>query len=131
MGQAAGGDVVRMRPARSRCRPRFRTGSPRGIYVNRQGLRFINEDTYYGHIGIESLYRQERRVFLLLDDATYERGLLGLEARLGGRDVRGARGRGGPAARSVVATLALYNRHAARGDGSRSSTSAPSGSFPS
>ena len=117
MGQAAGGDVVRMGQGEVALPTTIPNRLGRGIFVNRQGLRFINEDTYYGHIGIESLFRQDGRVYLLLDDATYERGLLGLEATLGRpRASRSSRPRRACRAARCEATLAFYNRHAARGE---------------
>jgi succinate dehydrogenase/fumarate reductase flavoprotein subunit len=88
----------------------------RGIYVNRQGLRFVNEDTYYGHIGIESLFRQQGRVYLLLDEATYERGLLGLQATWVAESVAELEAEAGLPRGALEATLAFYNRHAARGE---------------
>jgi 3-oxo-5alpha-steroid 4-dehydrogenase len=88
----------------------------RGIYVNRQGQRFINEDTYYGHIGIESLYRQDGAVYLLLDEATYERGLLGLEARCVAESIAALEAEAGFAPGALQQTVAFYNEHAARGE---------------
>jgi 3-oxo-5alpha-steroid 4-dehydrogenase len=116
MGQGAGGDVVRMGLGEVALPTTIPNRLGRGIYLNRHGLRFINEDTYYGHIGIESLFRQDGRVFLLLDEATYERGLLGLEARWVGESIAELEAEAGFPDGALQATVAFYNRHAARGE---------------
>jgi 3-oxo-5alpha-steroid 4-dehydrogenase len=116
MGQGAGGDTVRMGLGEVALPTTIPNRLGRGIYVNRQGLRFINEDTYYGHIGIESLYRQDGAVYLLLDEATYERGLLGLEARCVAESIEALEAEAGFASGALQQTVAFYNEHAARGE---------------
>jgi 3-oxo-5alpha-steroid 4-dehydrogenase len=39
-----------------------------GILVNGLGRRFINEDTYYGRLGTEAVFRQNSEVYLIVDD---------------------------------------------------------------
>ena len=116
MGQGAGGDVVRMGQGEVALPTTIPNRLGRGIFVNRQGLRFVNEDTYYGHIGIESLFRQGGRVYLLLDEATYERGLLGLEATWVAESVAEIEQEAGFPRGALESTLAFYNRHAAHGE---------------
>jgi 3-oxo-5alpha-steroid 4-dehydrogenase len=116
MAQAVGAEAVRMGLGEVALPTTIPNRLGRGIYVNRQGLRFINEDTYYGHIGIESLYRQDGAVYLLLDEATYERGLLGLEARHVAESIEALEAEAGFPAGALQETVALYNRHAARGE---------------
>ena len=116
MGQCAGGDSVRMGQGEVALPTTIPNRLGRGIYVNRHGLRFINEDTYYGHIGIESLFRQDGRVYLLLDDETYERGLLRLEPACVGETIAEIEAEAGFPAGALQATVELYNRHAARGE---------------
>ena len=50
----------------------------RGILVNRQGERFINEDAYTGRIGLHALRDQDGFVYMITDDVIHERNLLGL-----------------------------------------------------
>ena len=50
----------------------------RGILVNRQGRRFINEDTYTGRIGAHALRDQDGFVYMITDDVIYEPNILGL-----------------------------------------------------
>ena len=87
----------------------------RGIYVNQHGLRFINEDTYYGHIGIAGLYSQGGQVYLLLDDSCYERGRVGLEPSWVGETIEEVEREAGLPEGSLVSTVELYNRHAGEG----------------
>jgi 3-oxo-5alpha-steroid 4-dehydrogenase len=42
----------------------------KGIVVNAQGQRFINEDVYYGAMGHEIVYRQRGRAWLIVDADT-------------------------------------------------------------
>jgi len=43
----------------------------KGILVNARGQRYINEDTYYGMLGTETVYRQNSECYLVLDDAIF------------------------------------------------------------
>jgi 3-oxo-5alpha-steroid 4-dehydrogenase len=88
----------------------------KGILVNGSGQRFVNEDVYFGRLGEQALVHQDGRAFWILDDATFVRPdvprkiaavadtLADLERELGMPD--GA----------LEATVAVYNRHAARGE---------------
>jgi len=91
-------------------------GLKRGILVDARGQRFVNEDAYYGRLGELALFQRGGRAWLVVDDAVFEKpdyprrtaavaetpGLLERELGL-------------PPG-SLEATLALYNRHAARGE---------------
>ena len=88
----------------------------KGLLVNGQGQRFVNEDAYMGRLGEFALLHHEGRAFWIHDDATFVRPdvprklvaagdtLAELERELGLPD-------GG-----LQATVELYNRHAARGE---------------
>ncbi len=116
MGQAAGGDLLRMDQAEVALPGTIPHRLSRGLYVNEHGQRFINEDTYYGHIGIEALFGQRGRVYLLLDDAVYERGLVGLEpAHVAGTIAELESDAGFPRG-ALQATVELYNRAAHTGE---------------
>jgi 3-oxo-5alpha-steroid 4-dehydrogenase len=116
MGQAAGGDLAQMGSGEVALPTTIPNRLGRGIYVNRHGLRFINEDTYYGHIGVESLFRQDGKVYLLLDEETYERGLVGLEPVCVGETIAELEAEAGFPPGALQTTVELYNRHAARGE---------------
>ena len=50
----------------------------RGILVNRDGERFINEDTYTGRIGNHALGDHDGFVYMITDDVIHEPNLIGL-----------------------------------------------------
>jgi len=87
----------------------------KGILVNGRGQRFINEDAYYGVLGEHALYHHDGVAFLVLDAETFVRPEVE-------RDVAGVGETAEELERALalpegalVATLALYNRHAERG----------------
>ncbi len=88
----------------------------RAILVDRRGRRFVNEDTYTGRIGWKALMEHDGDVFMVLDEAIYERNLLGLRFSYAAETVEElARDMGVPEA-ALAATVARYNEHAARGE---------------
>ena len=85
-----------------------------GILVNGRAQRFINEDSYYGKLGTESVYRQNSEAYLIVDDEIFletswlrpswaSDSLAELEKTIGLPD--GA----------LEQTVAYYNTHAERG----------------
>jgi len=86
-----------------------------GILVNGRGQRFINEDTYYGRVGQDVLFRQEGEAYLIVDESLYEVTRAGLPASWVCESVEELEGEIGLPDGSLVATLDLYNRHAAAG----------------
>ncbi len=50
----------------------------RGILVNRNGERFINEDAYTGRIGLHALHDHHGFVYMITDDVIHETNLIGL-----------------------------------------------------
>ena len=84
----------------------------RGILVNRQGQRFINEDTYYGRLGEAALLHQDGHAFLVVDDGTFEKPEY-MEAIAGvGESPEELEQALKLPPGSLQATLDLYNRHA-------------------
>lgn len=116
MGQAAGGATLRMNLAEVALPYTIPFKLARGIYVNERGQRFINEDTYYGHAGIEALFHQGGRVWLLHDASTYSRGLLGAEPCAVGETIDEIEAEAGFPRGALVQTVAYYNEHAGRGE---------------
>ena len=80
MAMGAGADVIRMDAGEVAVPLTPPRRLMRGIIVNRRGQRFINEDTYYGRVGQECLFRQDGQMFLIVDTAIYERNLAGMSA---------------------------------------------------
>ena len=102
-------------------------GLKRGILVNTQGQRFINEDAYYGRLGEWALFHHGGRAWLVTDDAIFEK------PELPARD-QSPSARPRPSWRGSSASSARQPRDHARalqpprraGRGSPSSTSCPS-----
>ena len=116
MRAAAGGVLLRMEHAEVALAATIPNRLGRGVYVNEHGMRFINEDTYYGHIGIEALFRQGGRVWLLLDDLTFERNFMGQEPAFVGETVAEIEAEAGFAEGVLQATVEQYNLSASRGE---------------
>jgi 3-oxo-5alpha-steroid 4-dehydrogenase len=116
MAMGAGADVMRMDAAEVALPLTPPRRLVRGIVVNRQGQRFINEDTYYGRVGQESLFRQDGRVYLVLDNATYERNAMGWEADFVEESIAELEASAGFPPGSLQATVELYNRFAERAE---------------
>jgi 3-oxo-5alpha-steroid 4-dehydrogenase len=117
LGMAAGADVAHMDKASVSLPVTQPWGLKRGVLVNAQGQRFINEDTYYGRLGESALFHQGGRAWLIVDDEIFEKAeypntgnvaavgetITELEAELG--FVPG----------TLQGTIAIYNDGAARG----------------
>jgi len=123
MGVGAGGAAVRMGAA---CIVlSFAYGNRdhiRGVLVNAQGQRYVNEDVYQSLHGEIALRRQGGQVWLVVDDSIYRPPEQDAYAYLGLRVAAVAetpeelgRELGLPEG-SLGHTLAVYNAHAARGE---------------
>jgi succinate dehydrogenase/fumarate reductase flavoprotein subunit len=115
MGQAAGGATLRMHLGEVALPYTIPAKLARGIYLNARGQRFLNEDTYYGHVGMEALFHQHGRAWLLHDANSYARGLLGAEPCAVGETIAEIAAEAGFPSGALEATVAYYNAHAARG----------------
>ena len=87
-------------------------GLKRGILVNAQGQRFINEDAYYGRLGEWALFRHEGRAWLIVDDEVFEQPDYPREVAAVGETPGELERELALPAGSLESTLALYNRHA-------------------
>lgn len=91
----------------------------KGIFVNERGQRFINEDCYHGRVSQHILQQPGNRFWLLLDDEIFAEPEFGQFARI----AIGAAGESWAEveqalelpAGALVASVELYNRHAADG----------------
>lgn len=115
LGQAVGGRVVRMETGEVALPTTIPNRLGRGIFVNRQGQRFINEDTYYGHIGIATLYRQDGCAWLLLDNDIFERNFVGMQPAFVEDSIADLEAAAGFPAGALQCTVEVYNRHARGG----------------
>jgi succinate dehydrogenase/fumarate reductase flavoprotein subunit len=115
MAMGAGADVVRMDAGEVAVPLTPPRRLMRGILVTQEGQRFINEDAYYGRVGQECLFRHDGRMYLIVDNAVYERNLAGFEATNVEESIADLERSLGMASGVLVGTVALYNRHAAEG----------------
>jgi 3-oxo-5alpha-steroid 4-dehydrogenase len=116
LGMAAGGATIHMDKASISMPATQPWGLKRGILVNAQGQRFINEDAYYGRLGEWALYHHEGRAWLVCDDAVFEKPDYPRELAAVGDTAAELEQELGLPAGSLEATLGLYNRHAERGE---------------
>jgi 3-oxo-5alpha-steroid 4-dehydrogenase len=114
MAMGAGADVIRMHAAEV-AYPLAPHRLMRGILVNRYGQRFINEDTYFGRLAQEGLFRQDGEMFLIVDTAIYEPTSFGMQAAFVEESVAELERSIGLPTESLQATVAYYNRFAAGG----------------
>ncbi len=116
MAMGAGADAIRMDAAEVALPITPPRRLVRGIVVNRHGQRFVNEDSYYGRVGQESLFRQDGRVYLVVDNAIYERNAMGWEADFVEETVEELERSAGFPPGALVSTVEHYNRFASRGE---------------
>ena len=90
-------------------------GLKRGILVNGQGQRFINEDAYYGRLGEFALFHAEGRAWLVVDDEIFEKPEYPRDLAAVGETPAELESELGLPLGSLENTLALYNRHAETG----------------
>jgi 3-oxo-5alpha-steroid 4-dehydrogenase len=88
----------------------------RGILVNRQGERFINEDAYTGRIGLHALRDQEGFVYMITDDVIHEPNILGLRVAFAAATPEELAVDLGVPAEALARTVRGYNEAAALGD---------------
>lgn len=88
----------------------------RGVLVNARGERFINEDTYFGHVGQRALMEEGGEVYLLVDEPRYQVNRAGMRATWVCGDWDELTAEIGLPAGSLARTMAEYNEAAARGE---------------
>lgn len=117
LGLAAGGEAIRME-AGDVSLVVFPPNSLRhGIFVNRHGQRFLNEDVYFGRAGETVLFHQEGRAWLVVDDAHFERpAFFPIEIAAVAETIAELEGELGLPDGVLQQTVAYYNEHAARGE---------------
>jgi 3-oxo-5alpha-steroid 4-dehydrogenase len=71
MGMSAGGDAIHMDQFFTTCPWTIPEPHAYGVFINRQGQRFINEDCYHGRVSRAMLDQPGRCVYLLLDNAHF------------------------------------------------------------
>ncbi|MGH0035946.1 MAG: FAD-dependent oxidoreductase [Myxococcota bacterium] len=115
LGTAVGGATIHMDAASISLPVTQPWGLKRGLLVNGQGQRFINEDAYYGRLGEWALFHQGGRAWLVVDDAIFEKPEYPRKLAAAGDSLAELEAELGLPGGSLEATVALYNRHAAEG----------------
>lgn len=117
MGQSVGGAVSHMEQFFA-----TRTTYPpeslvKGIFVNEQGQRFINEDAYHGRVAQYCLRQSGGRAWLLLDNATFGRPASYPQVTVAavGESWAEVESELGLPQGELVQTVESYNRYAAAG----------------
>lgn len=88
-----------------------------GIFVNRQGQRFLNEDVYFGRAGETVLFHQDGQAYLIVDERCFERpAMFPIELAGVGDSIGELEAEVGFPPGMLQATVAYYNTHAARGE---------------
>ena len=116
LGVAAGAATIHMDAASISLPATQPWGLKRGILVNGQGQRFINEDAYYGRLGELALFHHEGRAWLVVDDEVFEKPDYPRPLAAVGETPGELERELGLPAGGLESTLALYNRHAERGE---------------
>lgn len=118
MGVAAGGNAIHMGEA-FLCVAHYPPPQlTYGIFVNAQGQRFVNEDSYLARMG-ELVSRQtDRRAYMFIDNRHFARPDYQefAEVVAVGETVEEVERDAGLPAGSLQQTVAYYNEHAARGE---------------
>ncbi|OAJ54480.1 FAD-dependent oxidoreductase [Paraburkholderia ginsengiterrae] len=117
MGMSVGGSAIHMNEAFVTLPFYAPESLIKGIFVNERGQRFINEDCYHGRVGYHALQQLGDRIFLLVDQATYQEPAeftrIGIAAA-GETWEEVERDLNLPAG-TLSATVQTYNRHARDG----------------
>ena len=116
MAMGAGADVIHMDAAEVAIPLTPPKRLMRGILVNRVGQRFINEDTYYGRVGQEAMFRQDAHMYLILDTEIYERNLVVMDPTWVEETIEDLERSIGLPPGSLQGTVEYYNRFAAQGE---------------
>lgn len=117
LGLSVGGDAIHMEQFFTTCPWTIPESHAKGVFVNIQGQRFINEDCYHGRVSRTAVDQPGDRVYLLLDSAHFEQPPEFARMTIAGtgndweeveRELEMAEG-------TLSRTMAFYNEHAREG----------------
>lgn len=117
LGLSVGGDAIHMEQFFTTCPWTIPESHAKGVFVNIQGQRFINEDCYHGRVSRTAIDQPGDRVYLLLDSAHFEQPPEFARMTIAGtgndweeveRELDMAEG-------TLSRTMAFYNEHARAG----------------
>lgn len=116
MGLAAGGEALHLGAADITLALFPPVGLKRGLFINRLGQRYLNEDAYMGRAGEYAILREEGRAWLLVDDEVFAQPQhFPLEIAAVGGSIAELEAELGLPELALQQTVAYYNRHAERG----------------
>lgn len=115
MGMGAGGEAIRMHAGCIVLPFTVPKGLLRGVMVNRYGQRFVNEDAYQTVVGEAALLHHDGQVYLIVDDAIYERPFPPTEFAAVGETIQELERELEMPEQSLQNTLAVYNAGAEKG----------------
>lgn len=117
LGVGAGGEAIHMDQFFTTCPWTIPESHAKGVFVNIQGQRFINEDCYHGRVSRTAVDQPGNRVYLLLDSAHFQQPPDFGRITIAGtgddweeveRELEMPHG-------TLSATMAFYNNHAREG----------------
>jgi len=117
LGLSVGGDAIHMEQFFTTCPWTIPESHAKGVFVNIQGQRFINEDCYHGRVSRTAVDQPGDRVYLLLDSAHFEQPPEFARMTIAGtgndweeveRELEMAKG-------TLSRTMAFFNEHARAG----------------
>ena len=115
LGAAAGAATINMGAVMYPCPILSPTGLIRGILLNRQGQRFVDESSNHKRIGESSVGSQGGKIYLLVDSQVYEEPEHRLPIVATGENAAELEEELGWTPGSIESTLSLYNRYAREG----------------
>ncbi len=117
LGMGAGGGAIHMDQFFTTCPWTIPESHAFGVFVNRAGQRFINEDCYHGRVSRTMLDQPGDRVYLLLDMAHFQQPLDLARITIAGTgdSWEEVEAELDMPAGTLSATMAFYNRHAREG----------------
>lgn len=116
MGMSVGGEAIRMHTGCIVLPFTVPKGLLRGVMVNQTGQRFINEDAYQTVVGEAALVHQDGQVYLIVDDAIYERPFPPTEFAAVGESIEELERELGMPEHSLQNTLRVYNAGAEKSE---------------
>jgi len=117
MGMSVGGDAIHMDQFFTTCPWYPPEGLVKGVFVNRNGQRFINEDCYHGRVSRTMADQPGDRVYLLVDQSLFERPMefSRIDLAAAGETWAEIEAELEMVPGSLTATMDVYNRYAAQG----------------
>ena len=117
MGVGAGGEAIHMEQFFTTCPWTMPESHAKGVFVNVQGQRFINEDCYHGRVSRCAVDQPGGKVFLLLDNAHFVQPMDFARTAIAGTgdSWEEVEAELEMPAGTLSATMAFYNHHAHRG----------------